>query len=121
MPHHKPRQNEDEYFAKLDAEKIEKQRTTARELANLAERASHYGRCPKCGASLAAVEFHGVTVDQCPECHGLWLTADEIEAVVAHEDHSLLRQVVSDVMTTLKGARRGRDQDAKHPRSRNTE
>ena len=102
MTHHKPRQNEDEYFARLDAEKIQKARRTSSEMAAVAERASHFGRCPKCGAKLKSEEFHAVTVERCPDCHGLWLTADEIDAVVAHEDLSLLRRVVDDALTTFR-------------------
>ncbi|HUL70684.1 MAG TPA: zf-TFIIB domain-containing protein [Gemmatimonadales bacterium] len=102
MTHHKPRQNEDEYFARLDAEKIEKARRTSSEMAAVTERATHFGRCPKCGGHLVSEEFHMVTVGRCPDCHGLWLEAGEIDAVVAHEDHSLLRRVVDDALTIFR-------------------
>jgi predicted RNA-binding Zn-ribbon protein involved in translation (DUF1610 family) len=102
MSTEKPSRNEEEYFAKLEAEKLEQQRTRSRELAITAERATHYMKCPQCGADLVTQEFHGVQVIRCPECHGLWLDASEIEAVVAHEDQALLRRVFTDFMITLR-------------------
>lgn len=33
--------------------------------------------CPKCQGPLSPVEFHGVTVDRCATCGGLWFDALE--------------------------------------------
>lgn len=99
----KPSRNEDEYFARLEAERIERKRLEQTRLARDAERRSHYLRCPKCGGSLVTEEFHRVQVDRCPECHGLWLDAGELDAVLTHDDKGLLRRAMSEFMGSLKG------------------
>jgi len=85
----KPSQNENEYFARRDAEWLREQRATLD-----AERASrtHSGLvCPRCGATLVAKPYAGVTLDACGKCHGVWLDAGEL-AMLAHEsERSLLR------------------------------
>jgi uncharacterized protein with PIN domain len=99
----KPSRNEDEYFAKLEAERLERKRRELALLANNDERKSHYMRCPKCGGHLETVEFHRVQVDRCPDCGGIWLDNGEIDAVVAHEDKGLLGRALGDLMSSLKG------------------
>ncbi len=106
MTQEKPSRNEEEYFAKQDAELIQKRKAALEAAEQSAERKSHYMRCPKCGGRLQTEEFHAVQIDRCPECHGLWLDAEEIDAVVAHEDHGVMRRVLGDVMATLRGGKR---------------
>jgi hypothetical protein len=89
----KPSQNEDEYFARLEAELIQKQRAEQQKEAAQAERRSHYMKCPKCGADLETIEEHGVHVDRCPECHGIWLDQGELDVVMKHSDPGLLGRV----------------------------
>ena len=102
----KPSRNEDEYFLKLDAERIERKRAEQAKMSQNEERKSHYLRCPKCGGHLVTEEFHRVQVDRCPECHGIWLDHGEIDAVVAHEDMGLLRRALGEFMGSLKGKNR---------------
>ena len=99
----KPSRNEEEYFAKLDAERLERKRQELASLSSDSERKSHYMRCPKCGGHLETIEFHRVQVDRCPDCAGIWLDNGEIDAVVAHEDKGLLGRVLGDFMSSLKG------------------
>ncbi len=40
-------------------------------------------RCPKCGLTLATEKCGAVEIDVCPSCKGLWLDANELEAIVA--------------------------------------
>jgi uncharacterized protein len=98
----KPSRNEDEYFAREEQERLAKLR--ARELANraAAERQTHHLKCPKCGAGLRTEMFHGVQIERCPEDGGIWLDAGEIEQLMKHEDHSLLRRVFGDVAGSLR-------------------
>lgn len=103
----KPSRNEDEYFVKLEAERLERKRREQTMLATNDERKSHYMRCPKCGGHLETVEFHRVQVDRCPDCAGIWLDNGEIDAVVAHEDKNLLSRVLGDFMGSLK-AKKGK-------------
>ena len=99
----KPSRNEDEYFAREEREKLEKQRAAALKAAQETERKTHYMKCPKCGHDLKTEEFHGIQIDRCPSCHGVWLDAGEMDQVMAHEDKGLLGRVFGDVMSTFRG------------------
>jgi hypothetical protein len=96
----KPSRNEDEYFRKLDAELIEAQRAKLdAERAELdrkqrdSERERYYMRCPKCGARLDEQDVEHVKVDVCPEGHGTWLDAGELELLRHTERRGLGRFV----------------------------
>lgn len=99
----KPSRNEDEYFAKVEAERLERKKREQAALANDAERKSHYMRCPKCGGHLETVELHRVQVDRCPDCAGLWLDNGEIDLLLQHEDKGLFSRALGDFMGSLKG------------------
>jgi uncharacterized protein len=74
-----PSRNEDEYFAKQDAELIKEMRAKLDRERLETERKAHYMKCPKDGADLKE-ETHGpVKVDVCPECKGMWLDSGEME------------------------------------------
>ena len=102
MTPNKPSKNEDEFFAKEEAELLKAQREKARAAAEEALRKQHFMKCPKDGHDLVNEEFHGVTVDRCPHCHGIFLDAGEIDAVVAHEDVTLLGRVFGDIAAALR-------------------
>lgn len=38
--------------------------------------------CPVCDAKLRAIEKHGVEVDICPDCKGIWLDRGELEKLI---------------------------------------
>lgn len=99
----KPSRNEDEYFLKLDAERIERKKAEQAKLNQNEERKSHHMRCPKCGGHLVTEEFHRIQIDRCPDCSGIWLDNGEIDAVMAHEDKGLLSRALGDFMGSLKG------------------
>jgi ribosomal protein L31 len=73
--------NEDEYFARQDADWISQRRAHLDAQRRRAERASHHMKCPNCGADLAERSYHHVTVDVCSECHGTWLGPGELEVI----------------------------------------
>ncbi|HEU4995932.1 MAG TPA: zf-TFIIB domain-containing protein [Gemmatimonadaceae bacterium] len=74
-----PSRNEDEYFARQDAELIKEMRSRLDRERSAQERKAHYMKCPKDGADLKE-ESHGpAKVDVCPECGGMWLDAGEME------------------------------------------
>ena len=77
----KPSRNEDEYFAKLDADLMKERRARLDEERRKQERHSHYNKCPKCGCDLAEREHSGVKIDECPECGGMWLDKGELEMI----------------------------------------
>ncbi len=103
--HKKPTQNEDEYFAKRDAELLRQQRLTAQHAATEAERKSHFMKCPKCGYDLITGDWHGIQIDQCTHCHGVWLDAAEAEALVKHPEPNIIGRVFRAVMRGVTGAR----------------
>lgn len=39
-------------------------------------------QCPVCDARLRSVEKHGVEVDVCPDCKGVWLDRGELEKIL---------------------------------------
>lgn len=86
----KPSRAEDEYFAKQE---LERRKQWAQEQASkLATeekdrlRQLHYMKCPKCGMDLKEIELHGVKVDQCANCGGVFLDAGEIDQLSKHEE-----------------------------------
>jgi Zn-finger nucleic acid-binding protein len=108
MKSDKPSRNEDEYFAREDAELMRKQRERAHSAAVEAERKTHYMKCPKDGYDLISSEYHGVQIETCPHCGGMWLDAGELEAV-AHEDHpTVLGRVLSDAFAAFRRSPRAR-------------
>jgi Zn-finger nucleic acid-binding protein len=81
----KPSHNEDEYFARRDAEILKARREAAERAERDAARKSHFMKCPKCGADLKTEEWSGIQIDRCPECLGVWFDAGEAEELIKHE------------------------------------
>jgi len=83
MPSDKPINPEDEYFLKLDMEKIKGLRSKldkSREDENEHQRMkTHWMKCPKCGSDLEEINYGDVMIDQCAECKGIWLDHGELE------------------------------------------
>ena len=77
--------NEEEYFAKVDAELLKERRSALEMARSKMERASHFMKCPRCGGTLHEVAHHGVKVDRCVDCKGVWLDAGDFE----HLEHAL--------------------------------
>ena len=105
----KPSRNEDEYFAQQNAELLRKQREQAEKAALDAERRSHYMKCPKDGFDLTSQEYHGVQIETCPHCNGMWLDAGELEVVGQEERPALLTRVLSDAFSSLRGPGKKRE------------
>ncbi len=102
----KPSHNEEEYFALQDAELMQAERTRLTEERAAAERRLHLMKCPKDGFDLTSREYHGVTIETCDHCGGMWLDANELEQIAGSSDRpGLLARVFSDVMTTLRSRR----------------
>jgi Zn-finger nucleic acid-binding protein len=60
-------------------------------------------RCPKCGGRLSTQEFHKLQIDSCPDCHGVWLDAGEIEAVMALEERGFMTRALGEFFGSLRG------------------
>lgn len=74
----KPSRNEDEYFARRDAELMKERRAKLDVERESNERSSHHNKCPKCGCDLREQEHNQVKVDECVECGGIWLDKGEL-------------------------------------------
>ena len=101
----KPSKNEEEYFARREAELLRQQRETAQLAATERERRSHFMKCPKCGFDLITGEWHGVQIDQCTHCHGLWFDAGEAETLLKHPEPNVIGRVFRAVMRGVAGTK----------------
>jgi Zn-finger nucleic acid-binding protein len=57
------------------------------------QKAGRVLRCPRCGAEMEKREYarcSQVMIDACPECHGVWLDAGELEALELFFERSRL-------------------------------
>ena len=103
----KPSKNEDEYFARRDAELLRQQRSSAQQAAAAAERQTHHMKCPKCGFDLITGDWHGVQIDQCTNCHGIWFDAGEAEGLLSSGGESgMMGRVLKAVMRGVSGGKR---------------
>ena len=76
---------EEDYFRRKEKEAIEKLRAkmTAEEQARVEAAAKL--QCPKCDGTLQAVMFEGVEIDTCDKCGGVWLDANELDALTKRD------------------------------------
>jgi hypothetical protein len=92
----KPSENEQEYFARVEAQKrLEAQvKRTAELAADEKKRLKdlHYMHCPKCGSDLHQETLDGVSVEICPGCRGIFLDDGEL-AKLTERPKGLLNQV----------------------------
>jgi DNA repair exonuclease SbcCD ATPase subunit len=75
----KPSKNEDEYFARQNAEKIKEMRAKLDAERTKAERSAHLNKCPRCGADLKEQHVEHVKIDECQDCGGVWLDRGELD------------------------------------------
>ena len=78
----KPSQNEDEYFARRDAEWIKSRRAELDKQEAAAAKSAGSLKCPRCSSPLTEREFHNVKLDACEKCKGVWFDAGELEMVM---------------------------------------
>jgi len=94
----KPNESEEEYFARVEAEKKKKLLEEERRKREAEERERlkqlHWMRCPKCGMELEEVVFKGVRVDRCKGCNGVWLDNGELEQLAGSES-TVLKNILS--------------------------
>ena len=93
----KPSEREEEYFARKEYQRRKKE--AASQQAGLKQdelseaRKLHHMKCPKCGMDLAEMSYHGVTIDKCTACEGIWLDSGELETLLA-EEHGVVRKIM---------------------------
>jgi rubrerythrin len=77
---------EEQFFAERDRKLVEELRRAKSEEAEATLKAAAQMRCPKCGTRLQQHSHHGVTVEECPSCHGVWLDHGELQAMARKEN-----------------------------------
>jgi hypothetical protein len=98
----KPSKSEDEYFARQDAELLQKERDALESQAAEATRKSHIGKCPRCGYDLHSETYHEIPVERCGHCGGIFLDNSALEQLAAHRDPGILGRVFADLRTALR-------------------
>ncbi len=100
-------QPEEEYFARVEAQKTEQ---LAKEIAKReAEEAAHslkelhYLHCGKCGTKMDTTTFKGVEIEVCPNCGAVLLDPGELEAL-AGEDQAGVIDVIAGLFGFKKPA-----------------
>jgi uncharacterized protein len=99
-PIHKPGKQEDEWFAREDAERLRRLHGEEQARMQTAERAalkaSHGGRCANCGALMVPEVAGQLNILHCPACGGAFLPAASWEFLHAHaEPHSVMGAVLN--------------------------
>ncbi len=74
----KPSRNEDEYFARQNADLIKEMRSKLDADRQKSDRKQPVA-CPRDGTQLVETESENVKIDTCPKCKGVWLDAGELE------------------------------------------
>lgn len=75
----KPSRNEDEYWAKVDADLIKSRRAALDAERENARKSEQQNKCPRCCVDLNERVHHHVKIDECPQCGGVWLDKGELE------------------------------------------
>jgi hypothetical protein len=94
----KPSNEEEEYFAKEEANQRHTQALERARQMHLDElealKKTHWMHCPKCGFNLETIQFKGLNIDKCFHCNGTWLDAGELETLAGKEP-DLLERIVA--------------------------
>lgn len=92
MPH-RNNPEEEEYFARMDAEKKAalRKRLNVEHAAQAAQerKERHFMHCGKCGGPMAPKLFKGVEIDVCSDCGAVLLDPGELEQLAGEESHGL--------------------------------
>lgn len=68
---------ENEYFHRQEQELIAKMKAKL----DAEQKEASELNCPKCEGNLVESDFHGIKIDVCNKCHGVWLDAGELAQV----------------------------------------
>jgi hypothetical protein len=79
------RGREEQYFAERDRELLERLKGEQESGSDETIRVAALGRCPRDGEALAGRKLHGVDIDECPQCKGMWLDEGELKILAERE------------------------------------
>jgi hypothetical protein len=102
----KPSEKEQEYFLRLEVERIQKLREDHQKKLAEGEKKRlkelHYMHCPKCGMDMTVANLAGVEVDVCPDCRGMYLDAGELDKILEDKRRSRILDTIATVRRFLK-------------------
>ena len=85
----KPTRNEEEFFAREEAEKLHRLHHEKLKSSDAAkadeEKTLHWMKCPKCGYGLETIKWRNHDVEKCFRCGAVVLDAGELEALAGSE------------------------------------
>jgi ribosomal protein S27AE len=88
----KPSRNEDEFFAREDAEKLYRahaeQQKAQTEAERDAEKAAHWLHCGKCGYKMDTIRWRDVEIEKCFRCGAVLLDDGELEKLAGQENEA---------------------------------
>lgn len=91
----KPTSKEDEYFARMEFERLrkieEEKQAHMKSIEKQRLKELHHMKCPKCGMQLIEIEYRGLRIDECSECRGVWFDAGELQQISKFEAGALTR------------------------------
>ena len=97
----KPSRNEEEYFARQEAELLKARRAQLDAERLKTARSQSLMKCPKDGSDLKEREFHHVKIDVCTQCKGVWLDPGELE-ILALQDRNPVKRIFGDFLAGLR-------------------
>ena len=82
----KPTESEDEYFARLEMDRlrdaVKAKQAELAETEREEQRKLHWMKCPKCGTDLNEITLQNVKIDKCLGCEGVFLDKGELEQLI---------------------------------------
>ena len=91
--------NEDEYFARIEAEKRERLAAILADEEAKAEAEAlkllHHMHCGKCGHLMRTTHFKGVEIEVCPVCSAVLLDAGELEILAGEDRASVIATIAA--------------------------
>ncbi|HMU39073.1 MAG TPA: zf-TFIIB domain-containing protein [Pseudomonadota bacterium] len=94
----KPSEAEEEYFAREEAARRQREALEqAKKLADAereAQQKLHHMKCPKCGMDLKEISFKGVNIDKCFHCGGIWFDDHELDGLLGHQHTNIFSSIV---------------------------
>lgn len=95
----KPSGAEEEYFAREEAARRQREALENAKKIEQAEREAakklHYMKCPKCGLDLHEISFKGVNIDKCFNCGAMVFDAGEFEMLAGQGDTNIFSSIVN--------------------------
>jgi hypothetical protein len=76
---------EDTYFAERDRQLLQKLKADLTEQEEQTLREFVRMRCPKCSERLVSRTHLGVSFEECPAGHGMWIDKNEVEELAERE------------------------------------